>query len=106
MHGFSVRLWISIKEILTLPFGYLIDQNNTCSLIFRISIHLCVAHTHVVMQGNRFFLSACSSDAANFKSVGRGLFAQLFSASTDLRLFQMTLNLNKQDYIFEICSVN
>ena len=63
-------------------------------------------HTHVVMHGNRFFLSACSSDAANFKSVGRGLLAQLFSASKDLRLFQMTLNLNKQHTILGICYVN
>ena len=36
-------------------------------------------HTHVVMHGNRFYFSACSSDAANFKSVGRGLLASSFS---------------------------
>ena len=64
------------------------------------------SYVYVCVCMYRFFLSACSSDAANFKSVGRGLLAQLFSASKDLRLFQMTLNLNKQHTILGICYVN
>ena len=94
----------------------LICANIVCLFIYvHVYLHMCTfvlvcirlfSYVYVCVCMYRFFLSACSSDAANFKSVGRGLLAQLFSASKDLRLFQMTLNLNKQHTILGICYVN